>query len=84
MSGKLIIWVHIWVPMGYHVAMRKKNVAFKIRIEEELRREFVDTCNADDLTAAQVVRRFMRGYIERHKSALQGNLFQASEPPQEE
>lgn len=64
--------------------MSKKNVAFKIRIEEELRREFVDTCNADDLTAAQVVRRFMRGYIERHKPALQGNLFQASEPPQEE
>ena len=64
--------------------MSKKNVAFKIRIEEELRREFVETCNADDLTAAQVVRRFMRGYIERHKAAIQGDLFLTNEPHQEE
>lgn len=64
--------------------MSRKNVAFKIRIEEELRREFVDTCNSDDLTAAQVVRRFMRSYIERHKASLQGKLFQSNEPHQEE
>jgi antitoxin component of RelBE/YafQ-DinJ toxin-antitoxin module len=55
--------------------MAKKNVAFKIRVEEELRREFVETCQAGDLTAAQVVRQFMRKYVDTHKKALQGSLF---------
>ncbi|MCU7879065.1 MAG: hypothetical protein KZQ84_20170 [Candidatus Thiodiazotropha sp. (ex Lucinoma borealis)] len=56
--------------------MSKKDVAFKIRIEEELRREFVDICRAEDLTAAQVVRRFMRDYIGQHRQAIQRNLFE--------
>jgi len=64
--------------------MSKKNVAFKIRIEEELRREFVEICQSEDMTAAQVVRRFMRGYIERHKQSIQGSLFQIHETLDEE
>jgi antitoxin component of RelBE/YafQ-DinJ toxin-antitoxin module len=64
--------------------MTKKNVAFKIRIDEELRREFVEICQSEDLTAAQVVRKFMRGYIERHKQAFQGSLFSIDELPNEE
>ncbi|MET0072104.1 MAG: plasmid-related protein [Candidatus Thiodiazotropha sp.] len=55
--------------------MMKKDVAFKIRIEEELRREFVDVCRADDMTAAQVVRRFMREYVASHKQSVQISLF---------
>ena len=55
--------------------MSKKEVAFKIRISEELRREFVEVCRADDMTAAQVVRRFMRDYIERNRQSMQKNLF---------
>lgn len=55
--------------------MMKKDVAFKIRIEEELRREFVDACRADDMTAAQVVRRFMREYVSSHRQSLQISLF---------
>lgn len=43
--------------------MAKKNVAFKIRIDEELRRAFVDACQAHDRPAAQVVREFMRRYV---------------------
>lgn len=55
--------------------MMKKDVAFKIRIEEELRREFVDACRADDMTAAQVVRRFMREYVTSHRQSVQISLF---------
>ena len=58
--------------------MAKKEVAFKIRIEEELRREFVDVCRAEDMTAAQVVRHFMRNYIARHRHAMQQSLFDNS------
>ena len=43
--------------------MARKNVAFKIRIDEGLRRAFVDACQADDRPAAQVVREFMRNFV---------------------
>ncbi len=66
-------------PCGTLFNMSKKDVAFKIRVEEELRREFVEICKADDLAAAQVVRRFMRQYIETQKKALQGDLFSSNE-----
>ena len=55
--------------------MARKNVAFKMRVEEELRREFIETCQAEDLKAAQVVRQFMRKYVDTHKKAFQGSLF---------
>jgi len=43
--------------------MARKDVAFKIRIDEELRRAFVEACREQDRPAAQVVREFMRRYI---------------------
>lgn len=43
--------------------MARKDVAFKIRIDEELRRAFVEACRSEDRPAAQVVREFMRGYV---------------------
>lgn len=58
--------------------MNKKNVALKIRVEEELRKEFIEVCRSDDMTAAQVVRRFMREYITRNGGAVQGNLYKAA------
>ena len=64
-----------WVPNEYTCKMNRKNVAFKIRIEEELRREFVEVCRAEDMTAAQVVRSFMHDYLERHRQMKQQNLF---------
>ena len=54
--------------------MNKKDVALKIRVEEELRREFIETCRSEDMTAAQVVRKFMREYIERKKGTVEGYL----------
>lgn len=61
--------------MRYTLIMLRKDVAFKIRIEEELRREFVDVCRSEDLTAAQVVRRFMREYIATRNQSIQQQLF---------
>lgn len=43
--------------------MTRKDVAFKIRIDEELRRAFVEACREQDRPAAQVVREFMRRYV---------------------
>jgi hypothetical protein len=54
--------------------MGKKDVAFKIRIQSELRQEFVDTCSAQDRSAAQVIREFMRNYISQHYGGLQQPL----------
>ncbi len=51
-------------------------VGLRIRIDEELRREFIEVCRVQDMTGAQVLRAFMRSYVEHHASALrQADLF---------
>ena len=50
--------------------MARKDVAFKIRIGEELRRVFVEACRAEDRPAAQVVREFMRTYVAERQTAV--------------
>ncbi len=52
-----------------------KESGFRVRVESTLRREFIDLCKSQDLTAAQVLRAYMRDYIERHKDVRQGELF---------
>lgn len=54
--------------------MNKKDVALKIRVDEDLRKEFISTCRSEDMTAAQVVRKFVREYIARNGGAVKGNL----------
>jgi hypothetical protein len=41
-----------------------KDAGFRIRVERDLRDEFVDACRAHDRPAAQVIRDFMRQYIK--------------------
>lgn len=48
--------------------MARKDVAFKIRIDEELRRAFVEACQAEDRPAAQVMREFMRNYVAERQA----------------
>ena len=55
-----------------HLFMVRKDVAFKIRIDEELRRTFVEACQAEDRPAAQVVREFMRGYVAQRQQTETG------------
>lgn len=45
----------------------KKDVGLRIRIQHELREQFVEICRAQDRPAAQVIREFMRSYVSRHR-----------------
>ncbi len=51
----------------------------RIRVDDALRRDFIETCKSNDTTAAQVLRAYMRSYIEEHGSEVrQGQLFNPS------
>ena len=52
-----------------------KTAGLRIRVEPSLRELFVKACQANDLSAAQVLRAFMRQYVSKNKTTLQGNLF---------
>jgi hypothetical protein len=55
-------------------------VGLRIRVDDALRRDFIETCKAQDTTAAQVLRAFMRGFVEEHGDAVrQGRLFDSSQ-----
>lgn len=47
--------------------MKEKDAGMRIRIERELRDEFLKTCREQDRPAAQVIREFMREYIATKK-----------------
>lgn len=47
----------------------------RIRVTDELRSQFIDVCKANDTTAAQVLRAFMRAYVEQNGQFLQQPLF---------
>ena len=52
----------------------------RIRVDDALRRDFISTCKSQDTTAAQVLRAFMRSYVEQHGSkVVQGHLFENRE-----
>jgi hypothetical protein len=46
---------------------------FRVRVDDELKDEFIQICKANDLTAAQVIRQFMRSYVEESKSTSTAN-----------
>jgi hypothetical protein len=43
-----------------------KDAGLRIRVQRELRDQFLGACRADDRPAAQVLREFMRDYVARH------------------
>lgn len=47
----------------------------RIRVEPELRQQFIEVCRAQDLTAAQVLRAFMRNFVNRRGGTAQPDLF---------
>lgn len=57
-----------------------KSVGFRIRIDPELRQDFIRACKAEDLSAAHVLRVFMRSYVDRSIAARQLDLFDQQEP----
>ena len=43
-----------------------KDAGLRIRVQRELRKSFLEACQAQDKPAAQVLREFMREYVRLH------------------
>ena len=65
------------VSSGYTPFMpfQTKDAGLRLRVEREIRQEFVEACRAEGKTAAQVLREYMRDYIARNRAAAQRELF---------
>jgi hypothetical protein len=48
---------------------------FRLRVDVQLRQEFISACRARDRAAAQVLREFMRDYVAKHYTGQQEKLF---------
>src|SRR5205807_1676880 len=53
----------ICVSNGYTRSMPGKDVGLRIRVERELRDEFLEVCRLQDRPAAQIIREFMRACV---------------------
>jgi predicted transcriptional regulator len=61
--------------------MEEKTTTFTLRIPEDLKKAFDMAAKAEDLSGAQVVRRFMRGYVDYYmKNHAQGDLLTPAKP----
>jgi len=58
-----------------------KTVGLRIRVEPELRESFIAACKEEDLSAAHVLRSFMKDYITGYELAKQQDLFPVTESP---
>ena len=58
--------------------MSNKDVGLRIRVERTLREDFVEVRRSQDKPAAQVLREFMRDYVERHKDEQQRGPFEST------
>lgn len=65
--------VSIMYPMS-------KESGFRVRVEEQLRKAFLDACRVEDSTASQEIRKFMRQYVDNHESLRQQSIFELVEP----
>ena len=48
---------------------------FRLRVDDQLRHEFISACRSQDRAAAQVLREFMRDYVAKHYGGQQKKLF---------
>jgi hypothetical protein len=58
------------------MALIVKDAGLRVRVEKELRQEFVEACRASGKPAAQVLREFMRDYVIRERVMIQRPLFE--------
>ena len=59
----MIKWIHIGDTGG-----SMKDAGMRIRVEQDLREEFIAACQTQHTPAAQVLRQFMRGFVEQTKT----------------
>jgi hypothetical protein len=45
----------------------------RIRVQRDLREQFLEVCRARDISAAQEPREYVRGYVVRHNSSAIGD-----------
>lgn len=48
-----------------------KDSALRIRLPSDLHRDFLSICKAQDKPAAQVLREYMRSYVQRNKDLIE-------------
>lgn len=58
--------------------MANKDTGLRIRVERELREEFLDVCRDQHVPGAHVLREFMREYVHRYRQGAQADLFDAT------
>jgi hypothetical protein len=51
-----------------------KDAGLRIRVQKELREQFLAACQAQDKPAAQVLREFMRLYVKKHSETEKTDL----------
>jgi len=49
-----------------------KDAGLRIRVQRDLRDQFIEVCRAQDKPAAQVIREFMRRYIAENRDTPEG------------
>lgn len=54
-----------------------KSAALRIRLNSDLHQDFLKVCQSQDISASQVLRQYMRVYIDDHISELQPDLFES-------
>lgn len=64
-AAQLLGYTNVY-PLGTLLSMKTKDAGLRIRVDRELREAFVAVCRAQDKPAAQVLREFMREYVERN------------------
>lgn len=52
-----------------------KTAGLRIRIDPQLRQAFIEACQNNDIKAAQVLRLFIRQYVDEYSSGKQEELF---------
>lgn len=62
------------------VSMSKES-GFRVRVDEDLRKAFLESCRLADSTASQEIRKFMRNYVETEGDYLQMGLFSDANIP---
>jgi hypothetical protein len=57
-----------------------KTAALRIRIEPGLHQRFLDACKAQDISASQVLREYMKQYVSSQEQTTQQDFFHQASP----
>lgn len=53
-----------------------KESQIRIRLDKDLHDKFIGACRENDLTASQVLRMYMREYVDKYSDDYQVDLFE--------